>query len=183
MKPNSCRRYQDITNGVFVNFRFIFCRIESEYQDGWSRLWEEHYNELYHYYYQAYHSVSKLDESDADKPVTHYDINEHLALLNLDVDAHEFIVNVPAETECIGNISGPSTTKDIGCTTKEASLDTGVRANAILAATDRDSDGAVSKLPSDVESEKKLLARISSDSDNDSFRSASSNLEAKIESL
>lgn len=80
--------------------------LDSGYRDEWTRLWEEHYEELYNYYNQTFHTGSKelqsldLDQS-TNNPVPNYDISEHLALLNLPSEnfENEFVVTVPLDGE------------------------------------------------------------------------------------
>ena len=80
--------------------------LDSGYQDEWTRLWEEHYEELYNYYNQTFHTSSnklqtlELDQS-TNNPVPNYDISEHLALLNLPSEnfENEFVVTVPVDGE------------------------------------------------------------------------------------
>lgn len=63
-----------------------FPLIDEDFQQQWGQLWEEHYTEVYHHFQEAFFSADQGDNSNIDNSksmVANYDISEHLRLLKL----------------------------------------------------------------------------------------------------
>lgn len=104
------------------------------HQEQWNDVWDQHQLEVYQFYEQAYYdhvSSSTLNEGHekgmTQKPVAHYDLSDHLNLINL--NSKEFIVTVPgADTSLLvskesssdaAHSNTESTAKD-NCTSADA---------------------------------------------------------------